>query len=192
MMEVLEEALDRNGGWPLLCWFQDVAPRLKSRGIEGLDRLGKIVGEIVPWPHEPEIADPAMLLLAAWVQAPFRSFPAVDIKALLNVLHRSHHWETEKRLKLVLERLKHYGRDWEIIDGRNETYFGNRLDGIGDFVRIVTYDEKGNPSEEKLWRSDNQPELAILKVVATSHSGRPRGHEYRTARVKSRIAHGTV
>jgi hypothetical protein len=174
MAEVLEEALYRNGGWPLLRWFQDVAPQMEMRSLAELDSWGEMVREIVPWPDNPESADIAKLLLAAWVHAPFRTFTAADVKTLLFVLPRSpFHEETEERLKHVMERLWTHGRYWECIDGWDETDVYNRLEGNGDFVRLIVLDERGKRTDVKLWLSDSRRELAFLKSVEGSLPSRP-------------------
>lgn len=160
LADVLEEALDRNGAWHLLCWFEDIAPTLPGRGIEGLEHFEKIVRETVPWPSNPKLASPSVIMLAAWIHAPFRKSTASDIACLLEVLDRSHHGDAKQRLRRVMDRLEYYDPDVQFVDGWRETALYNRLMGTGDFVRVIAFGKTSTQEEVRVPRSDFNRELA--------------------------------
>jgi hypothetical protein len=179
--EVLDEALYRNGAWHLLCWFADVAPRLKERGTEGLDSLEKIALQTVPWPDNPKVAEPSMLMLAAWVQAPVRKFAASDIAALLDVLHRSYQTEAGQRLRVVMDRLGYYDPELIFVDGQDETAPSNRLEGSGDFIRVISSGEANRQVEEKVPRTDFNREIAHQHGRLRRRGLRNKPHQSRLA-----------
>lgn len=194
MTEVLDEAIGRNGALPLLVWFEEVAPRLKARGISGLDRLEEIAQEVVPWPEEPDRADPSMLLLAGWMHAPTRKFKATDIRSLLYVLHRSRDPKAEERVTRVLSLWASHNPDWEIIDAADTGDPRNYITGFKDTVRIIIHDRNGGADEVELRRADFQREVALVLTVALELTRRadPSGRHRHRPRPGSRLGGRTI